>query len=119
MDILIVDDSKMVKKIITKYLDEEGITYDSASDGLEGFDILTNKKDFKLILLDWEMPKCNGIEFLEKIKGINNEVPVVMMTTKNKPEDIQMAMGLGAVDYLMKPFLKDILIERINKYMKG
>ncbi|MFK7824796.1 MAG: response regulator [Oligoflexales bacterium] len=119
MEILIVDDSKSVHNFIKGSLDEYNqINFTSAfsgKDALEFIDI--QKKHFDIVLLDWEMPIMDGPETIKAIRGVNQEVPIIKITSKNKMEDIQMALNLGANDYIMKPFTDDILVEKLNNYI--
>ena len=68
-----------------------------------------------LILLDWEMPKLTGIDTLPIMRKMNTEVLIVMMTSKNAMSDVIEAIERGATDYIMKPFTKDILLNKIEQ----
>jgi two-component system alkaline phosphatase synthesis response regulator PhoP len=87
-----------------------------AYDGAEGLSMLEAKKvdQVDLILLDWEMPKLTGIQTLEKIRSMGIKTPIIMLTSKNSPDEIMQALTLGANEYMMKPFTADILIEKIE-----
>jgi two-component system chemotaxis response regulator CheY len=114
MKILVIDDTKAVHafiKTISKSLLQ--LEYTSVFNGQEGLSELKNQS-FDLILLDWEMPVMNGPETMEHLSRIPSRPPVIMMTTKNAPEDILFMMEKGASEYLMKPFTIDILVEKIE-----
>lgn len=114
-NILVVDDSKSVHAFIKSLKLPSELVIHSVFDGSQGLSKLnSNPKFFDLVLLDWEMPVLNGPETLKKLIELNNTVPIVMMTTKNNPEDIALALSLGATEYIMKPFDLEILIEKIN-----
>lgn len=113
--VLIIDDTKAVHAFVKSLLGKANeLAISSVYNGNEALETLYKNKSFDLILLDWEMPILNGPETLKKIKIIAAEIPVIMMTTKNKPEDIQTMMESGASEYLMKPFTIDILFEKIE-----
>ena len=113
--ILIVDDTRSVHAFAKSLLAKAaGIETASAMNGEEGLAALQSGKTYDLILLDWEMPVLNGPETLEKIKLLGIRTPVVMMTTKNDPSDIQKMLSAGVSEYLIKPFTVDILFEKIE-----
>lgn len=113
--ILIVDDTKSVQAFVKSLLQKcSEISTTSAFDGAEALEHLKIDSKYDLIFLDWEMPVLNGPETLAKIAEMSLQVPVIMMTTKNSPEDIQKMLALGASEYLMKPFTADIIFEKIE-----
>lgn len=115
MKIVIVDDSKAVHAFLREMLDGMGITLQHFYDGQEVVDGLNGlPSDVDLVLLDWEMPRLTGIEALPKIRAARPDLRVVMMTSKNAMSDIVQAMELGAQDYVMKPFTRDILIGKLE-----
>ncbi len=77
--ILIIDDEKSIRKTLTEILTYEGYNIDEASDGEEGLKKF-KEKTFDLVLCDIKMPKLDGIEFLEKAKEINSDVPVIIIS---------------------------------------
>jgi DNA-binding response OmpR family regulator len=115
MRILSIDDSKAIHAYIIACLEGPEYVLEHAYDGEEALQKLQNTKDpFDLILLDWEMPGMTGPEVLRKIKELPLSASVIMVTTKNAVEDITQVLQLGAAEYIMKPFTKDILIEKIQ-----
>lgn len=124
--ILIVDDSKSVHAFLKSlFLKSDGISAKGVYDGRQALDLLSKNSDhekhsdyqFDLILLDWEMPNLNGIDTLREMKARNITIPIVMMTTKNDPEDIARALQLGAIEYMMKPFTIEILFEKLSRVL--
>ena len=114
MRILIVDDSKSVHNFCAELFKKaKGVELVSAFDGDEAVAALMTEGPFDVVLLDWEMPKKPGPQTLADIKARGIQVPVVMMTTKNSPDDIMKMLQAGAAEYLMKPFTADILFEKI------
>ena len=115
MNTLIVDDSKAIYAMVSQMLQEEGHSCLWAEDGVKAFEILAKNLKIDIILLDWNMPNMNGLEFLEKnFKERITNVPIIMMTTENSPEKIRKALSLNASEYIMKPFTKDILLNKIS-----
>ena len=89
------------------------LTASSAKLGLEKLKDAYN--DIIVVLTDMNMPEMNGPTFLEAVRQkVNSAPPIVMMTTENSPDYIKRAMGLGAVEYIMKPFTIDILSQKID-----
>jgi len=112
---LIVDDSKTVHAFLHEVFKKvKGVEWVDAYNGEEALATLEKDQKFDLIFLDWEMPVKTGPETLESIRGRNISVPILMMTSRNKPEDIEKMLIAGASEYLMKPFTSDILIEKIE-----
>ena len=116
MQILSVDDSAIVRKIIRGAAEVLGYELLEASDGLEGLSILeANYKNIDLILLDWNMPGMNGMELLKKAKSNPDlaRIPVMMVTTESERENIVKAIKEGASHYMTKPFTVEELIKKI------
>ena len=100
--ILIIDDEKAIRKTLTEILGFEGYKIDEASDGEEGLRKF-KEKNYDLILCDIKMPKLDGLEFLEKAKEINSEVPVIIISGHGNIETAVEAVKSGAYDYISKP----------------
>jgi len=113
-NILIVDDEKNYPKIIGELLQEEGYTSLAASSGMEALDILSNEL-IDLVLTDVNMPGMSGIQLLEKIKEINPDIPVIIMTAYGSVEKAVEAMHKGAYTFILKPFENLTLIAHIAK----
>jgi two-component system, chemotaxis family, chemotaxis protein CheY len=107
---LIVDDSRVVRKVARRILEDLHFTIEEAADGKLALDAcLKHMPD--VVLLDWNMPVMNGIDFLRQLRRApGGESPVVVFcTTENDIQHIQEAIGAGANEYIMKPFDSDIL----------
>src|SRR5665647_1459877 len=100
--ILIIDDEKSIRKTLTEILSYEGYKIEEAADGEEGLKKF-KEKNFDLVLCDIKMPKLDGIEFLEKAKEINNEVPIIIISGHGNIETAVEAVKKGAYDYISKP----------------
>lgn len=117
MKALIVDDSKVVRKVSSMILQEMGIDYDIAEDGKLALDKV-QQNQYNFILLDWNMPNMTGIEFFTEAKKIEGfeDTKVIFCTTESDIDKISSAMELGASEYIMKPFGKDIVEDKL-KYL--
>lgn len=107
---LIVDDSRVVRKVARKILEELGFSCSEAEDGQKALEACLVQMP-ETILLDWNMPVMNGIEFLKKLRQApQGGVPkVVFCTTENDFSFIQEALSAGANEYIMKPFDSEIV----------
>ncbi len=101
-DILIIDDEKAIRKTLGEILGYEGYKIDEAGDGEEGLKKFTEKK-YDIVLCDIKMPKMDGIEFLEKSKAINADVPIIMVSGHGNIDTAVDAVKKGAFDYISKP----------------
>lgn len=114
MKVLVVDDSRAVHAFMNAIFAGTGHELTHAKDGSEAVKIFEkNPNLFDLVLLDWEMPILTGPETLEALRQVNKTVPIIMVTTKNDVSSITQAIAKGANEYVMKPFTKDILLEKI------
>ena len=107
---LIVDDSRVVRKVARRILEELSFTIEEAEDGQLAMAACQRRMP-DAILLDWNMPVMNGIEFLRALRLMQGgAAPVVVFcTTENDIRHIQEAVGAGANEYIMKPFDTDII----------
>lgn len=116
-NILIVDDSSTMRKIISRSLRQAGLPVDEileAGDGIEGLNVLSANKSINLILSDINMPNMDGLEFIKQVRANGNNVPIVMITTEGGEEIIKEAMSSGASDSIKKPFTPDQLQEKLG-----
>jgi len=107
---LIVDDSKVIRMVAKKILQELSFETEEAEDGQSALDICRERLP-TAVLLDWNMPVMNGIEFLRELRALpGGDAPVVVFcTTENDIEHIQEAIEAGANEYIMKPFDSEIV----------
>lgn len=113
---LIVDDSRVVRKVARRILEDLKFSIEEAADGKIAMEAcLRHMPD--VILLDWNMPVMNGIDFLRQLRRTQGgESPVVVFcTTENDVKHIQEAIGAGANEYIMKPFDSDILQAKFSQ----
>jgi two-component system chemotaxis response regulator CheY len=107
---LVVDDSRVVRKVARKILEELSFACTEAEDGKQAMESCVLQMP-DAILLDWNMPVMNGIEFLRRLRKMNggDKPKVVFCTTENDLGHIQEALSAGANEYIMKPFDSDII----------
>lgn len=117
--ILCVEDSTSVRKLVAFALKSKGYSVLSAENGLEGLEKLA-QANVNAIVLDINMPKMDGFEFLTKIRADETcqQIPVIMLTTEGQDEDRAKALELGATNYLVKPFKPTELITLIDKVLE-
>jgi two-component system, chemotaxis family, chemotaxis protein CheY len=113
--ILVIDDSAMVRQQVGRALAGAGFTIVEAVDGVDALQKLAGAPATRLIVCDVNMPRMNGVEFLEHLSTEGSSVPVVMLTTEGQPELIQRAKALGAKGWIVKPFKPDLLIAAVKK----
>jgi DNA-binding NtrC family response regulator len=101
-NILIIDDEKAIRKTLTEILSYEGYKIEEAGDGEEGLRRF-REKTFDVVLCDIKMPKIDGIEFLDKVRELNPDVPVIMISGHGTIETAVEAVKKGAYDYIAKP----------------
>ena len=115
--ILVIDDSKLVHSMYSQLLKRYKCEFVHAMNGAEGMDKLAVEGDIDLILLDIDMPVMTGLQFLEKVRqeDIYNDIPIIVISTQGKEEDIKKGLELGANAYIIKPFETSDLYSLIDK----
>ena len=116
MRALVIDDSRAVRAFIRPILRELNIEVVEAGNGQEGLDQLRTLPDTELVLVDWNMPVMDGLEFIRVVRADKTFDPVriVMVTTETESEQMNRAMAAGANEYVMKPFTKDVLVAKLS-----
>ncbi len=115
-NILIVDDSSTMRKIISRSLRQAGLAVDEifeAGDGVEGLNVL-GSKNVDLILSDINMPNMDGLEFIKQVRANGKTVPIVMITTEGGEDILKEAIASGASDSIKKPFTPDQLGQKLG-----
>lgn len=113
---LIVDDSKVIRMVAKKILHELGFATREAEDGQKALDQCKEEMP-NAVLLDWNMPVMNGIEFLRALRKLpGGDAPIVVFcSTENDIDHIQEAITEGANEYIMKPFDSEILQTKFSQ----
>ena len=117
MDVLIVDDSAAIRKILTRVLRQTDLPLgdiSEAGDGTEAIEILKTRS-FGLVLSDINMPQMDGLQLLARLKEMEHmkHVPVIMITTEGGQGKVMEAVQLGATGYVRKPFTADQIKEKL------
>lgn len=115
-NILIVDDDKEIRDLISLYLEADRFYTDKAGDGVEALIKLEEKK-YSLVILDIMMPKKDGIETIIEIRK-KYTMPVIFLTAKSQEIDMINGLTLGADDYISKPFSSLELIARVKAQLR-
>ncbi len=118
MKILIVEDEAGIVQFLKQGLEEEGYEISTALDGLLGFELF-KKESFDLILLDWMLPKMNGLELCKAIRIKDKTIPIIFLTAKDTIQETIEGLKAGANDYIKKPFSFDELLERIKIHFRN
>jgi two-component system, chemotaxis family, chemotaxis protein CheY len=121
-NVLIVDDSQTMRTVIKKTVALSGFELGEcweAGDGREALDVL-NEQWVDIILTDLNMPRMNGLELVQTIKGdeATRHIPVVLITTEGSEARVQEAYGLGIAGYIQKPFYPEAIRDVLNKIME-
>jgi DNA-binding response OmpR family regulator len=118
MKILIVEDEAGIVQFLKQGLEEEGYEITTALDGFLGFELF-KKESFDLILLDWMLPKMNGLELCKAIRIKDKTIPIIFLTAKDTIQETIEGLKAGANDYIKKPFSFDELLERIKIHFRN
>ncbi len=113
---LVVDDSRVVRKVARRILEANGFDVTEAEDGQKALDACRSDMP-DCVLLDWNMPVMDGITFLRNLReefGPDDPI-VVFCTTENDMSHIEMAIEAGAQEYIMKPFDDEILVGKLSQ----
>lgn len=113
--VLVIDDSKLIHRMFNVLMD--GAEVVSAADGLEALETLADHPDVELIVLDINMPKMNGLEFLARVKADSAlaEIPVIIVSTEGKEEDTVRGLKAGAAAYVKKPFQGEEVLDIVSR----
>lgn len=116
MNVLIVDDYKTMLRIINSLLRTIGfVNVDEATDGTMALDMF-QKKNYGLVISDWNMEPMSGLELLKKVRALNDnkDVPFIMVTAESKTENVVAAKQAGVNNYIVKPFNAETLKSKLS-----
>ncbi|MGQ4877143.1 response regulator [Billgrantia sp. LNSP4103-1] len=118
--ILMVEDEEDIAFLIRFMLERQGFEVEHAADGRRAMQLLAEIAPVELALLDIMLPYHDGLEVLERLRGLPawKDVPVIMLTAKARESDVVRALELGADDYVTKPFQPDELLARLRRFMR-
>ncbi|HDO36157.1 MAG TPA: response regulator transcription factor [Nitrospirae bacterium] len=115
MKILIVEDEQKIADIVKAYLEKEGFTIFTAENGRRAIELL--KEGFGLIILDLMLPDISGEEICSTIRN-DSDIPIIMLTAKSEEDERIKGLGLGADDYVVKPFSPRELVARVKALLR-
>lgn len=116
MHALVVDDSRAMRKIIGQILKEYGFEITEAGNGKEALERLKALGHADLATVDWNMPEMNGFEFVQAVRAdpVYDQVRLLMVTTETETTQVSRALHAGATEYLMKPFGKEAIADKLT-----
>jgi len=116
MRVLIIDDSSAMRRMLTAYVGELSAESVQACDGQEALELLDRDGPFDVALVDWDMPRMNGIQFLLRVREHlkYRHMKLVMVTAHVNFEDLEQALECGADDYIMKPVTVDMITDKLR-----
>ena len=115
--ILVVDDDKHTRMLVSAILKNENYTVTTANNGQEALDVL-EKEHVDLVVLDVMMPVMNGYEFTKLVREANSTLPILMVTAKHQPDDENQGFIVGTDDYITKPIDEEKLLLRIKALLR-
>ncbi len=117
MRILLVEDETPLRETLAARLKREGYAVDTATDGEEAM-FLGKEVPFDVAIIDLGLPKMTGLELIEKLRGLGQKYPILILTARASWQDKVEGLKTGADDYLVKPFHVEELLARINALMR-
>ena len=113
MRVLIVEDERQMAEQLRKGLEREGYSVLVANDGEHGLD-LARTVDHDLLILDWMLPKLDGVQVARRLRHAGIDTRILMLTARDAPPDVVEGLDCGADDYLIKPFAFEVLLARLR-----
>lgn len=116
MQAIVVDDSKAMRSILSRFLRERGFEVREAEHGQAALQRLEENGDVDLVLVDWNMPVMNGYELVCAVRSDPRwkKVQLMMVTTETEVSQLVKALEAGANEYLMKPFTREAFLEKLS-----
>lgn len=111
-----IDDSRAVRMVVGNILRDQGFQVWEAGHGQQGLEQLDAHPDVSLVLVDWNMPVMDGLEFIRAVRRLPawSALRIVMVSTESESEQVQRAMDAGANEYVMKPFTAEVLVAKLS-----
>ena len=116
MKALVIDDSRVMRKIVGGILFGAGFDVVAAADGQEALDQMTLNDDIALCCIDWNMPVMSGFEFVVEVRKHPQwrDVTLMMVTTEGEQGQIVRALAAGAHEYVIKPFTPEVILDKLQ-----
>lgn len=119
--ILVVDDMSTMRKIVMKVCQKLGFTtFAEAADGAIAWETLQNEKNIGLIISDWNMPNCSGLDFLKRVRADSRykHLPFILVTAEAEKDQVVEAIKAGCSGYVVKPFTAEQLSAKLEEVHK-
>lgn len=115
MRALVVDDVPFVRRFLSDIVHALHFDAIEAEDGVDALEVLRGVSDVAVLLVNWNMPNMNGLEFIKAVRAnpAFAGAKIMMVSTKTEMEDVIQALDAGADEYLMKPFTKEAVVEKL------
>ncbi len=116
MRVLVVDDSRAIRRIIGEIMKQLGFEVSEAGNGVEALQRLEELGAPDLVLVDWNMPEMNGLDFIKAVRAnpAYSDLPLMMVTTETEMERMALAFMAGVNEYVMKPFDKATILDKLQ-----
>ncbi len=116
MQAMVIDDCDVTRLLLARMLDRLGYEVIEATNGKEALDLLTGERKPRIIFVDWSMPEMDGLSFIRAVRAANQyqDVPILMVTTETEMRHVAQALTAGANEYVMKPFTKQVILEKLS-----
>jgi two-component system, chemotaxis family, chemotaxis protein CheY len=116
MHALVVDDSRVMRRLLGDMLRQVGFEVSEAVNGHEAIDFLDREEEPDVVLVDWNMPVMTGIDFVRTVRGDERfqALPLMMVTSETEAKQMQVALDAGANEYVTKPFVKESIAEKLR-----
>jgi len=118
-NILVVDDSPVVRQQVSLALRAAGFVVFEAVDGMDGAEKIAATPSVSGVVCDVNMPRMNGLELVEEVMPRRPDLPILMLTTESNPEIVQRARKAGAKAWIIKPFRTEVLVAAVRKLVGG
>lgn len=116
MSVLVIDDSRAMRAVLKQILHQLGHEeVAEAANGRQALDCLQQTGKPQFVLVDWNMPEMNGLDFIRAVRAQQQyrDLPIVMVTTETEMSQVVRALAAGANEYVMKPFTKEVILEKL------
>ena len=116
MKALVIDDSRVMRRIVAGILRDAGYETVEAEDGQQALDRLEEHPDVVLCCIDWNMPVMTGFEFVVEVRAQERwrDVTLMMVTTEGEQDQIVRALAAGAHEYVIKPFTPEVILDKLD-----
>jgi two-component system chemotaxis response regulator CheY len=116
MQALVIDDSRATRRIVGQYLKDLSFEVLEAGDGQQALDTLVEHGLPDVVMVDWNMPVMNGLDFIKAVRAdkANRDLPIIMLTTETEMERMALAFLAGVNEYIMKPFSRTMIEEKLS-----